>query len=81
MMPGHWRSPDRDFCRLVIESKWLLVYLKIVLLQPFKSPVERTFAWLGRQRRLSKDYERLPEVSETVVLVAMIPLILNRLVS
>ena len=41
----------------------------------------RTFAWLGRQRHLSQDYERLPEVSETVVQVAMIPLMLNRLVS
>jgi putative transposase len=41
--------------------------------------VERTFAWLGRQRRLSKDYERLPEVSESVVYIAMIPLMLNRL--
>ena len=34
-------------------------------------------AWLGRQRRLSKDYERLLEVSETVVHVAMIPLNLS----
>jgi hypothetical protein len=33
----------------------------------------------GKQRRLSKDYERLPEVSETAVHIAMIPLMLNRL--
>lgn len=46
---------------------------------PRRWVVERTFAWLGKQRRLSKDYERLPEVSETVVQVAMIPLMLNRL--
>ncbi|OYQ66056.1 hypothetical protein B9G53_05725, partial [Pseudanabaena sp. SR411] len=38
-----------------------------------------TFAWLGKQRRLSKDYERLPEVSEAVVHSAMIPLMLKRL--
>lgn len=50
-------------------------------IQPRRWVVERTFAWLGRQRRLSKDYERLPDVSETVVHVAMIPLMLNRLVS
>ena len=46
---------------------------------PRRWVVERTFAWLGKQRRLSKDYERLPEVSESVVYVAMIPLMLNRL--
>ncbi len=48
---------------------------------PRRWVVERTFAWLGKQRRLSKDYERLPEISETVVQVAMIPILLNRLCS
>jgi putative transposase len=46
---------------------------------PRRWVVERTLAWLGKQRRLSKDYERLPQVSETVVHVAMIPLMLKRL--
>ena len=41
--------------------------------------VERTFAWLNRQRRLSKDYERLAETSEAFVYVAMIRLMLRRL--
>jgi putative transposase len=41
--------------------------------------VERTFAWLGRNRRLSKDYERSPRVSETMIHVAMIKLMLKRL--
>jgi transposase len=39
---------------------------------PRRWVVEHTFAWLGRQPRLSKDYERLPEVSESVVHMAMI---------
>ena len=41
--------------------------------------VERTLGWLGRWRRLSKDYERLPEVSEAMVTLAMIRLMLHRL--
>ena len=43
--------------------------------------VERTFtfAWLGRYRRLSKDYEALPETSEALIQVAMIHLMARRL--
>src|SRR5918993_1989412 len=41
--------------------------------------VERTFSWLIRNRRLSKDYERLVQTSETLVKVAAIRLILRRL--
>jgi putative transposase len=43
--------------------------------------VERTFAWFGRFRRLSKDYELLPEHSESMIYVAMIRLMLQRLVT
>jgi putative transposase len=41
--------------------------------------VERTFAWLGKNRRLSKDYELLPENSEAWIYIAMIRLMLRRL--
>ena len=41
--------------------------------------VERTFAWLVRQRRLARDHERLPETSEAFIYVAMIRLMLRRL--
>ncbi len=41
--------------------------------------VERTFSWLDQNRRLSKDYERLPITSETFVYVVMIRLMLRRL--
>ena len=41
--------------------------------------VERTFAWLCRNRRLSKDYERLPSISEAMIYLAMTKLMLNRL--
>jgi putative transposase len=41
--------------------------------------VERTFGWLNRCRRLSKDYEYLTETSEAMVHVAMINLMVRRL--
>jgi putative transposase len=41
--------------------------------------VERTFAWLGRCRRLSKDREKSVLSSESFVKLAMIHLMLNRL--
>jgi putative transposase len=41
--------------------------------------VERTLGWLMRSRRLSKDYERLVQTSESFIEVAMIRLILRRL--
>jgi putative transposase len=41
--------------------------------------VERTFAWLVRQRRLARDYERLPETSESFIYAAMVRLMIRRL--
>ncbi len=46
---------------------------------PHRWIVERTLGWLVRNRRLSKDYERLVQTSETLIEVAMIRLILKRL--
>lgn len=46
---------------------------------PRRWVVERTFGWLGRYRRMSKDYEFHPETSETMVYVAMIHLMVRRL--
>jgi putative transposase len=42
--------------------------------------VERPFAWLGRWRRLSKDYEATPSSGEAFVKLAMIHLMARRLV-
>lgn len=47
--------------------------------QPIRWVVERTFAWLGRYRRLSKDYERLTANSEGMVYLASIDRLLNHL--
>ena len=46
---------------------------------PRRWVVERTFAWLGRYRRLSKDYEELPQTTEAWVYTAMTGLMLRRL--
>ena len=46
---------------------------------PKRWVVERTFGWLGRYRRLSKDYERFPETSEDMIRIAMIHIMVRRL--
>ncbi len=46
---------------------------------PRRWVVERTFAWLGMSRRLSRDYERLTETSEAMIYIAMTRLMLRRL--
>ena len=46
---------------------------------PKRWVVERTFGWPGRYRRLSKDYEFLPETSEAMIRMAMIHVMVRRL--
>ena len=46
---------------------------------PRRWVVERTFSWLGQNRRMSKDYERLPESSEAFVYAGMTRLMARRL--
>lgn len=49
------------------------------VLLPKRWVVERTFAWLGRARRNSKDYERRTDSSESMIRLAAIHQMLNRL--
>lgn len=46
---------------------------------PRRWVVERTFAWLGQSRRLSKDYEQLCETSEALIYATMSRLMVRRL--
>ena len=51
------------------------------VVRPWCGSVERTLAWMGRQRRLSKEYERKVQMSETLLKLAMIRLMVRRLAS
>jgi transposase len=46
---------------------------------PIRWVVERTFAWIGRCRRNSKDYERRTDSSESMILISTMSLMLRRL--
>lgn len=67
--PGPWRL---EIVRRPAGSKGFV-------LLPKRWVVERTFAWLGRCRRHSKDYERRTDSSESMLRVSAIHLMLKRL--
>ena len=46
---------------------------------PRRWVIERTFSWIGQNRRMSKDYERLLESGEALIYVAMSRLMARRL--
>ncbi len=63
-VPAGVEPPEIPHGFVVVKRRWV---------------AERTFAWLGRSRRLSKDYEFLPESEESWIYTAMIRLLLTRL--
>jgi len=71
-----WRQLKRYFPE-ILEAQGFDATAFHVL--PRRWVVERTFAWLGRNRRLSKDFERLGETTETWCYLAMTRLLLRRL--
>jgi putative transposase len=64
---------------VAIDPKKLLAEIGPRSFLPKRWIVERTFAWLGQNRRMSKDYERLPESGEAFIYVAMSRLMARRL--
>ena len=70
-------------------SVWLMIQAHVEVIRrtnqefqvlPKRWVVERTFGWLNQYRRLSKDYERLPEMSEAAIYAVMTRIMLRRLV-
>jgi putative transposase len=64
-------TPDHQFQRVVLPPQFELL--------PRRWVVERSFAWIGRNRRMSKDYELLPATSETWIYLRMVRMMLKRL--
>jgi putative transposase len=73
-----WVAEHADY-KLEIVSRPTGV--KGFVLLPKRWVAERTFAWLGRARRLSKDYEKLIETSEAMVMISAIHMMVELLQS
>lgn len=69
----------KDFCGWVLDIVNRPDGQKGFVLLPRRWVVERTFAWFGHYRRLSKDYESTTQSSEAMIYVAMTHLMLRRL--
>ena len=69
----------KDFASWTLEIVKRSDDIKGFKVLPRRWVVERTFGWIGRYRRLSKDYEQRPDNSETMILLAMINLMSRRL--
>jgi putative transposase len=70
----------REWAREGVKVDWeQLMPPKGFQVLPRRWVVERTFSWTNQNRRMSKDYERLPESSEAFIYVAMSRLMARRL--
>jgi len=80
---GYRGQPFVDWVKTTFGWVWEVVKrnddLKGFHVLPRRWVVERTFGWLNNYRRLSKDYEELPNTSESLIYLAMSRLMLRRL--
>jgi len=68
-----------NVCRWIVQVVLRPEQTKGFVLLKKRWVVERTFGWLMGSRRLVRDYELLPETSETLIYVAMIRMMVRRL--
>ncbi len=74
------RTWAKEWAKEGIEVDWQrLMPVRGFTVLPRRWVVERTFSWLSQNRRMSKDYERLPESSEAFIYAAMSRLMARRL--
>ena len=78
---GRANLPDyvRDTFGWILQTILRPVGLKRFVVLPKRWIVERTFAWLARYRRHSRDYEKTTASSEALTYIAMIALMSKRL--
>ena len=71
---------SREWAKEGVRVEWeKFMTPKGFVVLPRRWVVERTIAWIDHNRRMSKDYERLPESAEAFIYVAMSRLMLRRL--
>ena len=82
---GYWHAKLNEWIKNTYEQRW---ELEVVVREegavgfqplPKRWVVERTFAWLSRNRRMSRDYEYFPKSSEAFIYLAMARILLRRL--
>jgi putative transposase len=74
-----WVGRLRDACRIELQIIKRSDKAHGFRVLPKRWVVERTFGWLGRWRRLSKDYEFHTDTSEAIIRIVMTRLMLRRL--
>lgn len=70
----------KQSCKMLLQTVLRPVGIKGFVVLPKRWIVERTFGWLGRWRRHSKDYETNPASSEAMIYISMIALMSRRLI-